>query len=159
MRFERFSAPLQALAVALVITSPKHAFAQGATDVGDKRQPQKLAELVRSLDQASIDEGFVIHLYSDEDVRQIENATAEHNRLHQEFSAKRELLAKRSQQLNRDGVSNVSRTLSSADRLFARYDKDRNGILDETEFAGVQRTLKDSDVDGDGRVEKKEFVR
>ena len=120
---------------------------------------RSLADLVRSMDQATIRDGFIIHLFTDSEVRKAQAATTEHNRRHQEYLEKNELLSKRSNDLKRNSPPNFSRTLSTADRLFKRYDKNNDGILDERESASVRPNGEGMDANGDNRVEKQEFLR
>ena len=67
---------------------------------------------------------------------------------------------------NRDGVFTCDEWKSYADRLFTSSDRNRDGKLDPTEFAIVQKadaTLADADFgyfdeNQDGKITRKEFV-
>lgn len=124
---------------------------------GDK--PRSLAELIRTMDQATVKDGFVLRLYANEEVRQLQETTADHNRRHEEYAEKKQLLAKRTNALNRNSPPNFSRTLSSADRLFVRYDKDADGVLNQQEVTAMPTSTKGIDANSDERIEKQEFLR
>jgi hypothetical protein len=67
---------------------------------------------------------------------------------------------------NRDGVYTCDEWKSFADRLFTSADRNRDGKLDPSEFAAVQKadaTLADADFgyfdeNQDGKITRKEFV-
>lgn len=113
-----------------------------------------LAQSLQSVDQVTVAEGFVIRLYTDQQVNAYRKKTEAHNSRHQEYLTKRAPWDKRLEEIRQ---RLPTRTLNLADSSFGRFDRDSNGKLSAEEQSLSRGNLKPADANSDGIVSKNEF--
>lgn len=132
-------------------------FATGQAKGPSSRATERtISDALRTADQATIDPGFVVTLYTTNEVKTAMAKVADRNRRFTQYTRKRELLEKKMRLLLEGLEPGSEPALRAALSQFFRYDRDDSGALEGNEFTSVFRKR---DSNKDGKVSKAELAR
>lgn len=122
-----------------------------------ERTERTLGDILAAAEWTTVADGFVLRVYSDQEVKRINQERDAYE------SRRRQYLAKRTPLDERRGAINLQlpseRVRAYADMMLRRYDRDNDGVLDAKEQEAMRSSSSDMDADNDGSVTTREFTR
>jgi hypothetical protein len=115
-----------------------------------------LRTVLATAEWATVQEGFVLHLYSQEEVARAEQKLSDYEKRRREYLDKLAPLNDRKNQIH--GRQNFARGLTMARMMFSRYDTNKDGRLQSAELSRARTISEQLDSDGDGELTLREVT-
>lgn len=97
-------------------------------NTSNRKSLRTFGDVLGSMDQAIVSEDFDVWLYTNDQVEKKRQKKAAQNKRHEEYTAKRKLLHKRTKEMNGKLSKNFTKAVSYSGEFFKQNDRDRNGI-------------------------------
>ncbi|MHC4407115.1 MAG: secretin N-terminal domain-containing protein [Planctomycetota bacterium] len=122
-----------------------------------RRRQRALGDILATAQWTTVTEGFVLRVYSDQEVARIDQRRDAYEKRRQEYLAKRTPLDERRESIRRQLPD--QRLQAYAQAMLKRYDRDNDGMLDTKEQERMRPAPRDMDTNKDGSITSRELTR
>jgi len=122
-----------------------------------RRRQRTFGDVLATVQWTTVTDGFVLRVYSGQEVTQINQRHDAYENRRREYLAKRMPLDERRGSIGRQLPD--QRLLAYGQAMLKRYDRDSDGVLDAKEQEGMRSGTGDMDANKDGSITSREMTR